>query len=71
MPKAFPLEFRRDVVAVARKNEAPIALVAKGIKIASSFLHNATRTMFESEGFEYLRPLGTKKALMRKTVAST
>lgn len=28
-PKAFPLEFRRNVVAVARKNEAPIARVAK------------------------------------------
>jgi transposase len=25
MPKAFPEEFRRDVVAVARKGEAPIA----------------------------------------------
>jgi hypothetical protein len=24
MPKAFPLEFRRDVVAVARKGEAPL-----------------------------------------------
>lgn len=42
-----------------------------GTKISSSFLHNATRTMFESEGFEYLRPLRTKKALMRKTVAAT
>ncbi len=29
MPKAFPLEFRRDVVAVARKGEAPIAPIAK------------------------------------------
>ncbi len=25
MPKAFPLEFRRDVVAVARRKEAPRA----------------------------------------------
>jgi hypothetical protein len=24
MPKAFPIEFRRDVVAVARKGEAPV-----------------------------------------------
>ena len=29
MPKAFPLEFRRDVVAVARKGEAPLAQIAK------------------------------------------
>jgi hypothetical protein len=25
MPKAFPMEFRRDVVAVARKGEAPMS----------------------------------------------
>ena len=29
MPKAFPEEFRRDVVAVARKGEAPITQIAK------------------------------------------
>jgi hypothetical protein len=29
MPKAFPLEFRNDVVAVARKGEASIAQVAR------------------------------------------
>ena len=29
MPRAFPIEFRNDVVAVARKGEASIAQVAK------------------------------------------
>ena len=38
MPKAFPLEFRRDVVAVARKSEAPIAQVAKDFGISQSCL---------------------------------
>ncbi|MBK4347687.1 transposase [Lacisediminihabitans changchengi] len=38
MPKAFPLEFRREVVAVARKNEAPIAQVAKDFGISESGL---------------------------------
>jgi len=33
MPKAFPLKFRRDLVAVTRKNEAPIARVAKVFEI--------------------------------------
>jgi len=33
IPKAFPIEFHRDVVAVARKNEAPIARVAKDFGI--------------------------------------
>ena len=38
MPKAFPLEFRRDVVAVARKGDAPIARVAKDFGISESCL---------------------------------
>lgn len=39
MPKAFPLEFRRDVVAVARKGGAPISQVAKDFGISESCLH--------------------------------
>lgn len=39
MPKAFPAEFRRDVVAVARKAEAPIAQIAKDFGISESCLH--------------------------------
>jgi transposase len=38
MPKAFPLEFRRDVVAVARKGEAPIGQTAKDFGISVSRL---------------------------------
>jgi transposase-like protein len=29
VPKPFPKEFRRNVVAVARKGEAPISQIAK------------------------------------------
>jgi len=32
MPKAFPIEFRRDLVAVARKGEAPIAQDREGLR---------------------------------------
>jgi transposase len=39
MPKAFPIEFRRDVVAVARKGEAPLSQVAKDFGISESCLH--------------------------------
>ena len=39
MPKAFPIEFRRDVVAVARKGEAPLAQIAKDFGISESCLH--------------------------------
>jgi transposase len=39
MPKAFPREFRNDVVAVARKGEASIAQVANDFGVSESCLH--------------------------------
>jgi transposase len=36
MPKAFPEEFRRDVVAVARRREVPIVQIAKDFGISPS-----------------------------------
>jgi transposase len=39
MPKAFPREFRNDVVAVARKGEAPLSQVAKDFGVSESCLH--------------------------------
>ena len=39
MPKAFPLEFRRDVVALARKGESSLRQIAKDFGISESCLH--------------------------------
>ncbi len=39
MPKPFPIEFRNDVVAVARKGEAPLSQIAKDFGISESCLH--------------------------------
>ena len=38
MPKAFPPEFRRDVVAVARSSDVPAAQVARDFGISESCL---------------------------------
>ena len=38
MPKAFPKEFRNDVVAVARRGEAPISRIAKDFVVSESCL---------------------------------
>ena len=38
MPKAFPEEFRRDVVAVARRREGSMAQVARDFGISESCL---------------------------------
>jgi transposase len=40
MPKPYPVEFRRDVVAVARKREAPLSQIAKDFGISDACLHN-------------------------------
>lgn len=40
MPKAFPEEFRRDVVAVARRGDSPISQIAKDFGISEACLHN-------------------------------
>jgi transposase len=40
MAKAFPDEFRRDVVAVARKREAPLSKIAKDFGIGQATLHS-------------------------------
>ncbi len=39
MPKAFPEEFRRDVVAVARKRESTLSQIAKDFGISEACLH--------------------------------
>ena len=38
MPKAFPIEFRRDVVAVARSTDATMSQVARDFGISESCL---------------------------------
>jgi transposase len=38
VPKPFPPEFRRDVIAVARKGEASIAQIARDFGISESCL---------------------------------
>ena len=39
MPKAFPPEFRRDVVAVARKGDSSLRQIAADFGISESCLH--------------------------------
>jgi transposase len=39
VPKAFPEEFRRDVVAVARRKEAPISQIARDFGISEACVH--------------------------------
>ena len=40
MPKPYPQEFRDDVVAVARKGQAPFNQIARDFGISEGCLHN-------------------------------
>jgi ribosomal protein S18 acetylase RimI-like enzyme len=40
----------------------------QGKKVSSSFLYNATRSLFERAGFRYERSKGTKNCVMSKTI---
>src|SRR5689334_22931470 len=50
VPKPFPIEFRRDVVAVARKGQAPLAQIAKDFGISGSCRHRWLRLADIEEG---------------------
>jgi transposase len=39
MPKAYPAEFRRDVVAMARKRQGPMSQIARDFGISEGCLH--------------------------------
>lgn len=50
MPKPFPLEFRRDVIAVARKGEASISQVARDFGISESCLQRWLKIADRDDG---------------------
>jgi transposase len=56
VPKAFPAEFRRDVIAVARKSDASIAKIAKDFGISESCLQ---RWLAHADIEEGVRPGAT------------
>ncbi len=58
MPAAHPKEFREDVVAVARRGEAPIADIARDFGISESCLRNWLKTADVEDG---VRPGTTRQ----------
>ena len=57
MARAHPVEFRNDVVAVARKHEATLSQIAKDFGIAEATLHSWLKRADIEDG---VRP-GTKQ----------
>ena len=52
MVKAYPEEFRRDVIAVARKGEAPVRQVAKDFGISETCLQRWLRIADRDDGLK-------------------
>jgi transposase len=50
MPKPLPMEFRCDVVAVGRKQEAPLAPIARDFGISESCLSRWLRMADRDDG---------------------
>jgi transposase len=50
VPKPFPAEFRRDVIAVARKSEASIAQVARDFGVSESCLQRWLKIADREDG---------------------
>lgn len=50
MPKPFPEEFRRDVIAVARKGEASRRQIAKDFGISEGCLHGWLKIADREDG---------------------
>jgi transposase-like protein len=48
--KPYPVEFLRDVVAIARKNEAPLSQIAKDFGISDASLHNGLKRADVEDG---------------------
>ena len=52
MPKSFPTEFRRDVIAVARQGDQSIAQVARSFGVSESCLSRWLRIADREDGIE-------------------
>jgi transposase len=63
VPKAFPVEFRRDVVAFARKSDASIAKIAKDFGISESCLQRWLAQADVEDGVRAGTPAGESAEL--------
>lgn len=66
MPRAHPREFRDDVVAVARKGEAPIAEIAKDFGISESCLRNWLQAADVADGRRPVSAAAVESAELRE-----
>ena len=65
MAKAYPPEFRADVVRVARKHEAPLNQIAKDFGISETCLQRWLRIADRDDGAKPASPTSTESAALK------
>ena len=65
MPKAYPLEFRRDVIAVARQRDAPLSQIAKDFGISETCLQRWLRIADRDDGASPADSISTESAALK------
>jgi transposase len=63
VPKPFPAEFRRDVIAVARSSDAPRAQIARDFGISESCLNRWMKIAERDDGPVTNTPTGAEAEL--------
>jgi transposase len=66
MPKAYPEEFRSDVVALARKREIPWTQIAKDFGISEAAVHNWVKKADVADGLTVAAPVASESAELRE-----
>jgi len=66
MPKAYPEEFRNDVVALARKREIPWTQIAKDFGISEAAVHNWVKRADVADGLAGAAPVSGDSGELRE-----
>jgi transposase len=66
MPKAYPLEFRQDVIAVARRRESPLSQIAKDFGIPDTTLQRWLAVADRDDGVKPATPASQDGAALRE-----
>jgi transposase-like protein len=79
VPKAFPADFRRDLVAVAREGQAPLSQIVKDFGISESCLHRWLKVadiedgvrlgVTAAEGYPFADHRGTSRQSMGESAS--
>ena len=66
MPTPYPKEFRRDVIAVARKGDQTIAQITRDFGVSESCIARWLKVADREDGLAGRRPVGESESELRQ-----